>query len=100
LDGGERPERAEGAQYLASHPVNDGTPFQYYAMYYVTQAAYQTGGAVWAAVSKSTVDRLMPMQGKDGAWPKGAQEPGETYSTAMAVLTLSVPYRLLPAYQR
>jgi hypothetical protein len=100
LDSADRPERGEGARYLASHPVNDATPFQYYAMYYATQAANQAGGAVWAAVSKDTSARLLSTQGKDGAWPKGAQEPGEIYSTAMAVLTLSVPYRLLPAYQR
>jgi hypothetical protein len=100
LDGGERPERAEGAKYLAAHPVNDATPFQYYAMYYVTQAANQAGGAVWATASKATSDRLLATQAKDGSWPRAAQEPAEIYSTAMAVLTLSVPYRLLPAYQR
>lgn len=100
LDGGERPEREDGAKFLASHPVNDATPFQYYAMYYVTQAANQAGGTVWIAVSKATFDRLLSTQAKEGAWPKREQEPGEIYSTAMAVLTLSVPYRLLPVYQR
>lgn len=104
LDGGDRPERAEGARYLASHPVNDGTPFPYYAMYYATQAANQAGGRVWSAVSKAAFERLLARQIKEGkqagAWPKSAQEPAEVYSTAMAVLTLSVPQRLLPAYQR
>lgn len=100
LEGATRPELAEANKFLVTHPVNDGTPFQYYAMYYVTQAAYQAGGETWAAVSKATFDRLLPRQGKEGAWPKGGQEPGETYATAMAVLTLSVPQRLLPAYQR
>ena len=100
LDGSPRPELNEAAKYLVDHPVNDGTPFQYYAMYYVTQAASQTGGATWASVSKATMTRLITAQAKDGYWPKLGQEPGETYSTAMAVLTLSVPYRLLPVYQR
>jgi hypothetical protein len=100
LDGATRPELAEANKFLVARPVNDGTPFQYYAMYYVTQAAYQAGGETWAAVSKATFERLLPRQGKEGAWPKSEQEPGETYATAMAVLTLSVPYRLLPAYQR
>ena len=45
-------------------------------------------------------ERLIALQAKDGSWPKSAQEPEGPYSTAMAVLTLSVPYRLLPAYQR
>jgi hypothetical protein len=100
LDGSERPEAAEGAKWLAAHPVNDGTPFRYYAMYYATQAAHQAGGATWAAVSKAVNDQLLASQGKDGAWPKSAQEPEGPYSTTMALLTLSVPYRLLPAYQR
>jgi hypothetical protein len=100
LEGATRPELAEANKFLVSHPVNDGTPFQYYAMYYVTQAAYQAGGETWAAVSKATFDRLTSRQGQDGAWPKNEHETGETYATAMAVLTLSVPYRLLPAYQR
>ena len=100
LDGAGRPEAAEGAKWLADHPVNDGTPFRYYAMYYATQAAHQAGGAAWPAVSKAVNDKLLPLQDKDGAWPKSAQEPEGPYSTAMAVLTLSVPYRLLPAYQR
>jgi prenyltransferase beta subunit len=100
LDAGDRPERQEGAKFITGHAVNDGTPFQYYAMYYVTQAANQAGGAVWVAASKATFDRLLATQGNQGAWPQRGQEPGEVYSTAMAVLTLSVPYRLLPAYQR
>jgi hypothetical protein len=100
LDGSQRPEAAEGAKWLSAHPVGDDTPFRYYAMYYVTQAANQAGGAAWPAVSKPAVDRLLALQGKDGAWPKSPQEPDGPYSTAMAVLTLSVPYRLLPAYQR
>jgi hypothetical protein len=100
LDGSERPETGEGAKWLAAHPVNDGTPFRYYAMYYATQAAHQAGGATWPAVSKAVNDKLLPLQDKDGAWPKSPQEPDGPYSTAMAVMTLSVPYRLMPAYQR
>ena len=100
LDGSDRPEVAEGAKWLLAHPVNDATPFRYYAMYYTTQAAHQAGGATSAAVSKSVFGQLLATQGKDGAWPKSAQEPEGPYATAMAVLTLAVQYGLLPAYQR
>ena len=104
LDGGDRPERAKGAAFLVSHPVNDDTPFPYYAMYYVTQAANQVGGGAWDAASKAAFERLLAKQNRDGpnagAWPRSNQEPAEVYSTAMAVLTLAVPQRLLPAYQR
>jgi hypothetical protein len=104
LDGADRPERARGEAFLAAHPVNEDTPFPYYAAYYATQAANQGGGAVWDAVSKALFERLLAKQNRDGqhagAWPRSNQEPGEVYSTAMAVLTLAVPQRLLPAYQR
>lgn len=104
LDGGDRPERAKGAAFVAAHPVNDDTPFPYYALYHVTQAANQAGGGVWDAASKASFERLLARQNRDGpnagAWPRSSQEPGEVYSTAMAVLTLAVPQRLLPAYQR
>jgi hypothetical protein len=95
-----RPEFAAAGNYLAEHPVNDSTPFQYYAMYYTTQAARQAGGATWAAVFKATSARLLAAQSKDGSWPKVGQEPGEAYATSMAVLALTVPYGLLPVYQR
>ena len=95
-----RPELAAAANYLATHPVNDATPFQYYAMYYVTQAAHHAGGETWEAAFKAASTRLLTTQAKDGSWPKSAQEPGDAYATSMAVLTLTVPYGLLPVYQR
>jgi hypothetical protein len=95
-----RPEVEGATKYLADHPVNDATPFQYYAMYYVTQAARQAGGDTWNAVFKTTSTRLLASQAKDGSWPKVGQEPGEAYATSMAVLALTVPYGLLPVYQR
>ena len=97
---GARPELSEAAKYLVAHPVNDATPFQYYAMYYAAQAANQAGGETWAAVFKATSTKLLAAQAKDGSWPKLGQEPGEAYATSMAVLTLTVPYGLLPVYQR
>ena len=100
LDGTARPELGPAAKYLADNPVNDGTPFQYYSTYYSTLAADQAGGPVWEKVSKANFARLLGAQATDGSWPKNGQEPGETYAASMAVLTLSVPYRLLPVYQR
>jgi hypothetical protein len=69
-------------------------------MYYATQAARQAGGDTWTAVFKATSARLLAAQSKDGSWPKLGQEPGEAYATSMAVLALTVPYGLLPVYQR
>jgi hypothetical protein len=100
LDGSPRPELADAAKFLTTHAVNDSTPFQYYAMYYTAQAAHQAGGETWATVFKATSARLLAAQAKDGSWPPLGQEPGEAYAASMAVLTLTVPYGLLPVYQR
>jgi hypothetical protein len=74
----------------------------YYSMYYSTQAAFQAGPPIWPVIWLVTQDRLLVTQMKDGGWPqsRSGEEPGRVYATAMSVLTLSVPYRLLPIYQR
>jgi len=48
-------------------------------------------------------DLLLKTQRKDGSWPEGSgneQRAGRCYSTAMALLAMSVSYRQLPIYQR
>lgn len=102
MDASERSEVKDGAQFLVDNAISDSTRFPYYSHYYSTQAAFQAGEAVWAEVWKSNRQRLLANQSEDGGWqqsPSG-EEPGRAYATSMAVLTLSVPYRLLPTYQR
>lgn len=103
LEGLKRPELASGARYLMTHPVVDDTRMPYYAMYYSTQAAFQAGDQTWATVWRANQARLLLAESReDGGWPQSitGEEPGRVYATAMACLTLSVPYRLLPIYQR
>jgi hypothetical protein len=100
LAGGDRPEAGPAMEFLQGRPVNEGTPFQYYSMYYVTQAAFQAGEPRWSGVALPALNRLLAMQLADGGWPQQGQEPGGAYAASMALLTLSVPYRLLPVYQR
>jgi hypothetical protein len=102
LDAADRPEAAAGERWLLDHPVKDDTRMPYYSMYYSTQAAFQAGEPVWPVIWKVTRDRLLGTQMKDGGWPqsRNGEEPGRVYATAMSTLTLSVPYRLLPIYQR
>lgn len=90
------------AKYLESHPIDDNSPFPYYGSYYVTQAAFQRDGDTWTRAGRPTLERLIRLQDKDGGWPqsKSAREPGRLYATAMALQALTVPYRLLPVYQR
>ena len=95
-------ELAAGAKFLRDHPVVDATRFPYYAMYHANQAADHVGGETWTVVSRAAQERLLRTQLPSGAWPVSTspEEPGEVYATAMAVLTLSVPRRVLPLYQR
>lgn len=92
----------KATDYLEAHPIDEHSPFPYYAAYYVTQAAYQRGGQAWIKTGRRGIEWLIKQQEKDGGWPqsKTAQEPGRVYATAMAVQALAVPYRLLPIYQR
>jgi hypothetical protein len=103
LDRAGREEVVKGGKFLDAHAVGDNTEYPYYARYYTTQAAFQFGGKLWAKVWEQTQAKLLQSQQKDdGGWPQSrtSNEPGQTYATAMSVLTLSVPLRLLPTYQR
>lgn len=98
----DRPEVKDANTFLSKTLVTENTRNAVYAAYYATQAAFQAGGPTWTAVWQPTMDRLLAMQLPDGGWPisKTGEEPGRIYSTSMAILTLTVPYRLLPIYQR
>lgn len=102
LASGDAPEITAGAKYLREHPLTDATRFPYYTMYYANQVAHRLGGETWNIVSHAAQERLLRTQLPGGGWPPSAspEEPGEIYATAMAVLTLSVPQRVLPLYQR
>lgn len=103
LDAADRPEVKKAGKWLASNPVKINTEFPHYAAYYSMQAATQIGGDLQEQVWKNNKALLLPRQStEDGGFapsPNG-QEPGRVYSTAMSVLTLAVPYQLLPIYQR
>ena len=109
LEPAPRQAARDGARHLTEHPIDNAARYPYYGLYYATQAAWQAEDDVWSAVSKQTFERLLKAQSPDGGWPAKdfpgvdagkITEPGRIYRTSMAVLTLTVPYRLLPIYQR
>ena len=72
-------------------------------MYYASQGMFQLGGKYWRHWAPRMYDLMLKYQQKDGSWPAGASNEaraGLGYSTAMAVLAMSVSYRQLPIYQR
>ena len=81
----------------------DGEHFSY-ALYYCAQGMFQLGDDYWDRFAAQMYDIMLKVQEKDGRWsPGGGENEGEAgayYSTSMAVLAMSVPYRQLPIYQR
>lgn len=102
MDRSDAPEVKEASNYLSAVKLNDDTRYTYYSFYYVTHAAYQLGDPLWSPVWKMSSEHLVSRQQPDGGWPqsKTNDEPGRTYSTALAILTLSTPNGLLPVHQR
>ena len=83
--------------------IGSGDRF-FYSTYYCSQAMAQLGGRHWKAFFPNLVNVLLRSQQSSGEWP---HEPygsdrmfGNTYTTAMAVLSLTPPLQLLPVYQR
>jgi hypothetical protein len=103
-----RPELPEAYAFLAPAagnpaPAPPAPPkFPCVTTYHLVQAAQAAGDPAWSAVSGPTFEALLKAQAPDGGWPPSpaAAEPGRVYASAMAVLTLAVPNRLLPAYER
>jgi hypothetical protein len=80
----------------------DGSKFgkvdhYFYGHYYAIQAMYQAGESYYQEWYPHIRDALLAKQGQDGSW-QGGHDTG--YGTSMAILTLGVPYRFLPIYQR
>ncbi len=71
---------------------------QYYGNYYNAQATFQLGGKYWETYAGWMYPHYLPLQRADGAWP--GRKYGDAYTTAMVLLSMTVPYRQLPIYQR
>jgi hypothetical protein len=101
------PATAAG-DWLLAHPFRQygetfGTRNKFiYDTYYCSQAAAQLGGRYWAGIFPRIVDVLLSAQARDGSWPPESAMIGfgAPLTTAMAVLSLTPPYQLLPVYQR
>ena len=79
----------------------------FYGTYYYAQGMSQRGGLHAAEARKKVEEILLRVQEKGGdhagSWhaPHGQEQgAGRVYSTALAVLSLSVEYHYLPIYQR
>ena len=73
---------------------------RFYGLYYTAQGLFQVGGPVWRGFSTWMYDTFVPQQKADGSWTGRGNNGSDVFATAMTVLSLTVPYRMLPIYQR
>ena len=104
LPAGEHPKEAlAGGDYLMTNPPdNPGMEFYYYGVYYCSQALNQLGGKYYDKIYPKLRDTLLAQQQPDGSFGGSngqEQQAGPAYRSAMACLSLCVPYRYLPIYQ-
>jgi squalene cyclase len=73
-----------------------------YSIYYGAQATFQLGDNYWSVYRQRLHQVLLRNQNGNGSWTGRGYDSsfGPAYSTAMAVLALTVEYRFLPIYQR
>jgi hypothetical protein len=73
-----------------------------YSTYYCSQAAAQLGGRCWQEFYPTLAEVLLSCQRQDGSWQADPDLAffGDGLTTALAVLSLTPAYQLLPVYQR
>lgn len=93
-----------GEWLLKNLPTHYGRGSHFsYAMYYCSQGMFQLGDDYWDRWASQMYEVMLTAQQKDGKWRSSGEnvgEGGDYYSSAMAVLAMSVSYRQLPIYQR
>ena len=92
-------EALQGGAYLLKHTLQLTDPYFHYAAYYTSQAMFQLGGNYWTIHRTHLHKALLSSQQQNGSW-MGNDGIGPSYTTALAILALTVEYRLLPLYQR
>jgi len=101
---------ARAGDWLLSQPftqfgqtLGSGDRF-FYSTYYCSQAMAQLGGRYWKQFFPILANVLLQGQEASGEWPpepySNDRTYGNTYTTALAVLSLTPPLQLLPVYQR
>ncbi|MBS3762475.1 MAG: hypothetical protein KGZ25_04120 [Planctomycetes bacterium] len=100
----------KGIKLLRQHPPSWGGKqykgYFFFGMFYMEQGLFQVGGEPWRQFYPAAQKVLLENQQGDGHWgfpPDNKTESrmaGEAYSTAMAVLILSLDKQYLPMYQR
>jgi len=101
------PDTISGGEYILRNMPRTATlncDVFYYGEYYCSQAMFQLGGKYWETWAPVMYEMFFKAQRSNGSWPPDydsvAGRYGPAYSTAMAVLAMTLSYRQLPIYQR
>jgi hypothetical protein len=91
-----------GLDYLHRNAMpgspNRSRAHYYYGVYYAAQAMYLAGGDDWARYWPAVREELIERQEAAGGWSD--RHAGGAYGTAMALITLQMPKRYLPIFQK
>lgn len=88
-----------GLQYCMRFVPSDeqSVGHYFYGHYYAAQAMYLAGDAHWKTWWPAIRDELLSKQDQEGYWRGQA---GKEYGTAVALIILQMPNRLLPIFQK
>ena len=78
-------------------PADEHVGHYFYGHYYAGQAMFLAGDRYWREWFPAIRDELLGEQSTEGYW-KG--QAGNEYGTAMALIILQMPNRLLPIFQK
>ena len=95
--GGEEIER--GLEYIRhfTPPIDRSIGHYFYGHYYAGQAMFLAGDEYWREWWPAIRAELVDKQAPEGFWRGQA---GQEYGTAMALIILQMPNRLLPIFQK
>lgn len=79
------------------HATSPSVGHYYYGHYYAAQAMYLAGGEYWANWFPRIRQQFLRNQRPDGSW---VSNHGNEYGTAMSLIILQIPNRLLPIFQK
>lgn len=94
------PATRGGVAYIAAQSdlVFEDVGHYHYAHYYAVQAMYQAGDKYFNKWFPKISAALLKKQNEDGSW--GPHNRPSHVDTGFSILTLGVPYRYLPIYQK
>jgi hypothetical protein len=78
-------------------PDEQSVGHYFYGHYYAAQAMFQAGDAYWDVWWPAIRDELVSKQSEEGSWRGQA---GQEYGTAMALIVLQMPNRMLPIFEK